>query len=348
MSPPPAYRAPWWLPGGHLQTIFPVAHKARLPAYRRERWDTPDGDFIELDWVDPAGPASAAPMRIAPPQPAVPQADPAPLSVPLFIPLFILFHGLEGSSRSHYARSLMQAAAARGWRGVVPHFRGCSGTPNRLPRAYHSGDSDEIDWILRRLQQVAGGAPVFAAGVSLGGNALLKWLGERGSAAQLVVHAAAAICAPLDLTLSGHALGEGFNRVYTRHFLATLRAKALAKCERHPGRFDAARIAGARSLAEFDDAYTAPAHGFAGVEDYWRRASARPWLGDIEAPTLVLNAANDPFVPARALPGVQSLPPAVHFDCPDEGGHVGFLGGAWPGSQDWLAERVLAHFDRVR
>ena len=348
MKRPPDYRAPWWLPGGHLQTIFPVARKAPLPAYRRERWDTPDGDFIELDWVDPAGPASAAPMRIAPPQPAVPQADPAPLSVPLFIPLFILFHGLEGSSRSHYARSLMQAAAARGWRGVVPHFRGCTGTPNRLPRAYHSGDSDEIDWILRRLQQVAGGAPVFAAGVSLGGNALLKWLGERGSAAQLVVHAAAAICAPLDLTLSGHALGEGFNRVYTRHFLATLRAKALAKCERHPGRFDAARIAGARSLAEFDDAYTAPAHGFAGVEDYWRRASARPWLGGIEVPTLVLNAANDPFVPARALPDVQSLPPAVHFDCPDEGGHVGFLGGAWPGNQDWLAERVLAHFDRVR
>ena len=134
MKRPPDYRAPWWLPGGHLQTIFPVARKAPLPAYRRERWDTPDGDFIELDWVDPAGPASAAPMRIAPPQPAVPQADPAPLSVPLVIPLFILFHGLEGSSRSHYARSLMQAAAARGWRGVVPHFRGCSGTPNRLPR----------------------------------------------------------------------------------------------------------------------------------------------------------------------------------------------------------------------
>ena len=146
----------------------------------------------------------------------------------------------------------------------------------------------------------------------------------------------------------GHALGEGFNRVYTRHFLATLRAKALAKCERHPGHFDAARIAGARSLAEFDDAYTAPAHGFAGVEDYWRRASARPWLGGIEVPTLVLNAANDPFVPARALPDVRTLPSAVHFDCPDEGGHVGFLAGAWPGNQDWLAKRVLAHFDRAR
>mgnify|MGYP006203755529 CR=1 FL=1 len=340
MNRPPAYRAPWWLPGGHLQTIFPVARKAPLPAYRRARWDTPDGDFIELDWVDPPAPALAAQASLMQPQTGAPQPAPAPL--------FVLFHGLEGSSRSHYARSLMQAASARGWRGVVPHFRGCSGTPNRLPRAYHSGDSDEIDWILRRLQQLAGGAPMFAAGVSLGGNALLKWLGERGAAAQAVVDAAAAICAPLDLTLSGHALGEGFNRVYTRHFLATLRTKALAKCERHRGRFDAARIACARSLAEFDDAYTAPAHGFAGVEDYWRRASARPWLGGIEVPTLLLNAANDPFVPAAALPDAQALPPAVRFECPHEGGHVGFPGGAWPGSQDWLAARVLAHFDRMR
>lgn len=340
MNRPPAYRAPWWLPGGHLQTIFPVARKAQLPAYRRERWDTPDGDFIDLDWVDPSTQSVAPQAALTQPQTEAPQPAPSPI--------FVLFHGLEGSSRSHYARSLILAAAARGWRGVVPHFRGCSGTPNRLPRAYHSGDSDEIDWILRRLRQVSAGAPVFAAGVSLGGNALLKWLGERGPTAREVVDAAAAICAPLDLTLSGHALGEGFNRIYTRHFLATLRAKALAKCRRHPGRFDAVRITGARTLAEFDDAYTAPAHGFAGVEDYWRRASARPWLGGIEVPTLVLNAANDPFVPAGALPDAQALPPAVHFECPSQGGHVGFLAGAWPGSQDWLAARVLAHFERSR
>ncbi len=338
MNRPPAYRAPWWLPGGHLQTILPLARMAPLPAYRRERWETPDGDFIDLDWVDPASPAGST---------SAPQAGAAPRTGPLLAPLFVLFHGLEGSSRSHYARSLMQAAAAHGWRGVVPHFRGCGGTPNRLPRAYHSGDSAEIDWILRRLQPLAGGAPLFAAGVSLGGNALLKWLGERGTAACGVVDAATAICAPLDLTLSGRALGEGFNRVYTRHFLATLRAKALAKCENHPGRFDAARIASARSLAQFDDAYTAPAHGFAGVGDYWRRASARPWLGGIAVPTLILNAANDPFVPARALPDPAALPPAVRFECPHDGGHVGFLAGAWPGSQEWLAARVLAHFGRA-
>lgn len=329
MSRPTAYRAPWWLPGGHLQTIFPLACKPPLPAYRRERWDTPDGDFIELDWLDTPL-AAAGPAR------------------PLLVPLVVLFHGLEGSSRSHYARALAGAAQARGWRAVVPHFRGCGGTPNRLARAYHSGDSDEIDWILRRLRLLAGPAPLYAAGVSLGGNALLKWLGERGSAAGELVDGAAAICAPLDLTISGHALGRGFNRVYTRHFLATLRAKALAKSDRHPGRFDAGRIARARSLAEFDDAYTAPAHGFAGVEDYWRRASARPWLGGIAMPTLVLNAANDPFVPAAAWPDPQALPSAVRFECPQQGGHVGFLAGRWPGSQDWLAARVLAHFAALR
>lgn len=348
MSGLPAYRAPWWLPGGHLQTIFPLARKPPLPAYRRERWNTPDGDFIELDWVDPPKPPGAARAPLTQGQGALAQPDSAPLPDRLRVPLLVLFHGLEGSSRSHYARSLMQAACARGWRGVVPHFRGCSGVPNRLPRAYHSGDSEEIDWILRRLQAIAGGAPVFAAGVSLGGNALLKWLGERGTAACEMVEAAAAICAPLDLTRSGYALGEGFNRLYTRHFLATLRTKALAKCERHPGRFDAARIARARSLAEFDDAYTAPAHGFAGVDDYWRRASARPWLGGIAVPTLVLNAANDPFVPATAWPDPQTLPSAVHFELPQQGGHVGFLAGRWPGSQDWLAARVLAHFAALR
>lgn len=291
-----------------------------LPAYRRERWETPDGDFIDLDWVDSARDV----------------AHPAPLVV--------LFHGLEGSSRSHYARTLMRAVRAFGWRGVVPQFRGCSGEPNRLPRAYHSGDSAEIDWILRRLRQRAGDAPLFAAGVSLGGNALLKWLGEQEHGSLELVVAAAAICAPLDLTISGTALGQGFNRMYSRHFLATLKRKALAKCAAHPGHFDAARIARAASLAAFDDAYTAPAHGFAGVDDYWRRASARPWLGGIRTPTLVLNAANDPFVPPAALPRGHDLSPHTRFELPAGGGHVGFLAGPWPGTQDWLGRHLLSHF----
>jgi predicted alpha/beta-fold hydrolase len=316
MTPTP-YRPPWWLPGAHLQTIWPLARKGPPPAWLRERWETPDGDFIDLDWLA-GGPAGA--------------------------PLVVLFHGLEGSSDSHYARALMRAVAARGWRGVVPHFRGCSGEPNRLPRSYHSGDSEEIDWILRRLRRLAGGATLYAVGVSLGGNALLKWLGEEGDGARGVLAAAAAVCPPLDLAICGHALAQGFNRVYTRHFLATLKPKALAKLARHPGLADRARIVAARTLFEFDDAYTGPVHGFAGAADYWRRASARPWLRGIRIPTLLLVAANDPFVPPAALPRTSELSPAIRFECPAAGGHVGFLDAPWPGGDHWLPARLLAHF----
>lgn len=287
-----------------------------MPAFRRERWDTPDGDFIDLDWVD-GGPAR---------------------------PLVVLFHGLEGSSRSHYARSLMRAVQAAGWRGVVVHFRGCSGEPNRLPRAYHSGDTDEADWILRRLR--CGHAPgrMFVAGVSLGGNVLLKWLGERNSAAEGVVDAAAAVSAPVDLAAAGHALGQGFNRLYTEHFLRTLRVTALTKHQRFPGLLDGKRIRAARSLFDFDEAVTAPLHGFAGAADYWARCSSKPWLGDIRVPTLVINALNDPFLPARALPAPAECARQVILDIPAEGGHVGFVAGAFPGHLHWLPERLMGFF----
>lgn len=308
-----------WLPDPHSQTLWPLLQRPPAPAFRRERRDTPDADFIELDWL-------ASTDR---------KAD---------TPLLALFHGLEGSSRSHYARTLMNATAARGWRGVVVHFRGCSGPPNRLARAYHAGDSAEIDWILRALHQQAGAAPLFAAGVSLGGNALLKWLGEQGSDARACVRAAAAICAPLDLAISGAALDQGFNRLYTWHFLRTLKPKALAKCAAWGGHFDAPRIAQTRTLREFDDAYTAPAHGFAGVDDYWRRASARPLLAGIEVPSLLLNADNDPFVPLAALPAASELSAAIVAERSTGGGHVGFTSEG-PESGRWLGERVLNHFE---
>lgn len=315
------FASPWWLPGGHAQTIVPLTRKGPLPRYRRERIDTPDGDFIDLDWL----------------------ADPAPDA-----PLVVLFHGLEGSSGSHYARSLMCALQSLGWRGVVPHFRGCSGEPNRLARAYHSGDTDEIDWILRFVRREAGAAPLFAAGVSLGGNALLKWLGEREQACGELLAGAAAVCPPLDLSISGAALGRGFNRIYSMHFLQTLKRKALEKSERHPGLFDPQAIRSARSLHDFDDVYTGPMHGFSGVEDYWRRASSRPWLRAIRTPTLVVCAANDPFVPAAALPAQHELSAHVTFECTSAGGHVGFMTGPWPGSIAWLPDRLIAHFARLR
>ncbi|MFN7086080.1 MAG: hydrolase [Burkholderiales bacterium] len=314
------YIAPWWLPGGHLQTIYAAfaAPRPRL-AYRRERWDAPDGDFVDLDWLE-----------------AKPAAGEAPLTV--------LFHGLEGGSRSHYALALMHAVRARGWRGVVAHFRGCSGEPNRLPRAYHSGDSAEIDWILRRLRQRHPTTPLYAVGVSLGGNALLKWLGETGAGACRLVERAAAVSAPLDLMAAGEALGKGFNLLYAHHFLATLKRKALAKLTRHPGLYDAARVRAARTLRAFDDLVTAPLHGFRNTDDYWTRASSKPLLRHIAVPTLLINARNDPFLPCSALPAPQEVAPPVVLEQPASGGHVGFVSGAFPGSLDWLPRRILQFF----
>jgi predicted alpha/beta-fold hydrolase len=313
---PSQYFAPAWLPGGHAQTIWPLVIKGPLPRYRRERWDTPDGDFIDLDWVS-----------------GRPDA-----------PCVALFHGLEGSSRSHYARRLMHAVERRGWHGVVVHFRGCSGEPNRLPRAYHSGDSQEIDWVLRRLHE-RGYPALFAAGVSLGGNALLKWLAEQGDLASGIVNAAAAVSAPLDLAAANVALSSGFNLVYAWHFLRTLIPAARAKDRRFPGRIDLDRALQARTLAEFDDAVTAPLHGFLGVEDYYARSSAGPLLARIETPALLLHAANDPFLPATALPHPEQLPASVTLEVHAGGGHVGFVHGRLPGRIDWLPQRLLAHFD---
>ena len=311
------YRAPTWLPGAHAQTIYPLLIKSPPPAYRRERWDTPDGDFIDLDWID--GPPGA--------------------------PLVVLFHGLEGSSHSHYAREMMQAVAAHGLCGVVPHFRGCSGEVNRMPRAYHSGDYLEIDWVLRRLQALHPQCPRFAAGVSLGGNALLKWLGKSGADALSVVDAAAAVCAPLDLTAAGESLGRGFNRlVYAQNFLQTLKRNALAKLDRHPGLLDRERVLAARTLYDFDDAVTAPLHGFRNASEYWVRASSKPWLRRIRVPTLVVNARNDPFLPAAALPTETQVSKYVTLEYPAQGGHVGFVSGPPPGRLHWLPERVLSFF----
>lgn len=316
-----AYRAPWWLPGGHAQTIVP-ARLLPLPrvAYRRERWETPDGDFIDVDFVLPEPPREEA-------------------------PLLVLFHGLEGGSHSHYSRLLMRACRERGWRGLVVHFRGCSGETNRLARAYHSGDSDEIDWVLQRAAGRWPAALRHAVGISMGGNALAKWAGERGPVAASALHAAVAVCAPLDLAAGGEALGHGFNLVYTRSFLRTLRPKAIAKARCFPGLIDARRIAASRTLFDFDDAYTAPVHGFEGVRDYWKRASAKPWLGGVRLPLLVLNARNDPFVPLLSLPGAREVSATVTLEQPGGGGHVGFFGGARGG---WfLPQRIFDFFRGV-
>jgi uncharacterized protein len=313
------YRAPWWLPGGHVQTIY-ARWLARhfTVSYRRERWETPDNDFIDLDWLDDS-PDSAK--------------------------LIVLFHGLEGYSQSHYALSLMAVAAQQGWRGVVPHFRGCSGEANRLIRSYHSGDSREIDWVLRRIKSENPRSKVYVVGVSLGGNMLLKWLGEEGESAGGIIEGAAAVSTPVDLAAAAGQLDFGLRRIlYTSHFLRSLKPKALAKITAHKLKIDTRAILAGLTFRQFDDLFTAPLHGFKDADDYWLRCSSKPWLTQIKVPTLLINARNDPFLPSEALPGPAEVSDAVTLEFPATGGHVGFVSGKCPGHIEWMPRRILKFF----
>jgi hypothetical protein len=310
------YRAPWWLRGGHAQTIFTALTPGAAPAYQRERWQTPDADFID---VDRAG---------------APNATQA----------LVIFHGLEGHSHSHYARNFSRAAVTRGWQCLIPHFRGCSGEPNRLPRAYHSGDGLEIDWILRRIRAQLPGVRLHVAAVSLGASATLGWLADRGRDCARLVHRVAAISAPLHLAASGRALEQGLNRIYTRMFLNTMKVRAAKKLAQFPGLFDANAMRAVRTLHAFDDIFTAPLHGFLSADDYWARASSGPRLAHIRVPTLVLNARNDPFLPAAVLDTLSRPSDDVQLEFPAEGGHVGFGDGLFPGQQAWLTDRLFSFY----
>ena len=321
-----SFRSPWWLPGGHLQTIWAarlaLAHQGPAPVFRRERWDTPDGDFIDVDFAFESAPDAEA--RPAPPPK----------------PMLVLFHGLEGSSTGHYSLAMADEARRRGWAYAVPHFRGCSGELNRAPRAYHSGDFEEIAWILARLRARTHAPPV-VVGISLGGNALMRWAAEAGASAAQCARAVVSVCSPLDLAAAGEAIDQGFNRqVYARMFLATMKPKALAKLAQHPGLFDGQRLRAVRTLREFDDVFTGPLHGFAGTDDYWARAAAKPHLPRIRIPALAVNARNDPFIPAHSLPR-QGHAGQVELWQPAHGGHVGFACGAPPGHLQAMPRAVL-------
>ena len=389
------YVAPWWLPGGNLQTIWAALRSRRFlgppPQFRRQRWTTPDHDFVDVDWLDEAptlptacgsrglagrgsrdasplspvqscsssfgaaGSSPAGALRLRPGQagsaaPACEERGPtlsssggdAAAGALATRPLLVVFHGLEGSSESHYAEAFAAVARSRGWACAVPHFRGCSGELNLAPRAYHSGDFAEIDWILRRFAQEHAG-PVLAVGISLGGNALMRWAAEMGASAREVVAGVASVCSPLDLAASGWAIGRGFNRqVYTRMFLRTMVPKALRKLDQHPGLFDRERLLAARDLYEFDNVFTAPLHGFKDADDYWERASAKPHLHRVAVPALALNALNDPFVPAFSLPAPAGVSAHVTLWQPAGGGHVGFPSAPFPGHVRAMPEAVTA------
>ena len=302
-------KPPLWMRGGHLETIGSAllsrprdltAQQGGLPlqaSWRRHRIELEDGDFFDMDVMgDPDSHTHVT-----------------------------LFHGLEGSSHSHYATAFAVAAMARGWSIAVPHFRGCSGENNRLARAYHSGDVHDVQSMLRASQVHAQASRHLAIGVSLGGNALTLWACLQEESARQHIRAMAALGAPIDLASAGRAIQRGANQwIYTPMFLRTMRRKAREKAQLHPGTFDLHSVLRARTIEAFDDAFTAPLHGFQGVADYYERASAKPHLGKVAIPCLLVNAKNDPFVPWRAMTEGAQASEFVAFANPSHGGHVGY------------------------
>lgn len=310
---PTRYRPPFWLWGGHAQTLFPRTFRQVIaPDVVRERINTADNDFLDLDW---AGRNAA---RLA-----------------------IVSHGLEGCSRSVYVLGMMRALSAAGWDCLAWSFRGCSGELNRQCWLYHSGVSDDLDVVVRHALHAHPAEAVALIGFSLGGNVTLKYLGEAPDRVPDRVRAAVAISVPCHLNSGARKLAEPGNRIYMRYFLKSLARKARRKAAQFPGRLNLAGLDAMTTFAEFDDQITAPLHGFASAEDYWTRASSRQYLPAIRTPTLLLNARNDPFLTPECFPEAEAAANAfLHLEAPAEGGHVGFP-DRWFGGSSWCERRAV-------
>jgi len=310
-----SYEPAWWLGNAHLMTIYGRVARwpPRLP-FHRERWELPDGDFVDVDRLDAGRDA----------------------------PLLVILHGLEGSSSASYVRGLAAAAFATGLSSLALSFRGCSGELNRLARFYHSGDTADLAHVVTRLEAERPGRPLLLAGFSLGGNVVAKFLGERGAGAPASVRAAAVISAPFDLAGCARALdGPGaWQRLYRGLFLRSLRRKAIEKAARYPREIDAAAAARATTFAEFDGWITAPLHGFASAEDYWARCSSGPLLPNVARPLLAVAAADDPFVPVATVPRAVANP-AVTLEITEAGGHLAFVSGRPWAPHRWAEQRAL-------
>ncbi len=307
------FRPAGWLKNGHAQTIYPSLPWAGAPRprLRRENIELPDGDLTVVDWLTD-------------------NADTDPGS-----PTLIVLHGLEGSAESSYARMLLQAAADRGWRAAVLHFRDCGDYRNRLPRRYHAGETSDIRFFLERLRTEGHQGPMMAAGYSLGGNVLLKYLGENGISTPL--HAAAAVSVPLNLQRSADALSQGFSKIYQRHLLKRMKKAVSRKFDQYTAAFDWQRAMDAKTFAEFDDAVTAPLHGFSGKDEYYDRCSSAGYLVEIQRPTLIINSLDDPFMTPDIIPDENQLSDCVTLEVSEHGGHVGFIAGGTP----WRPEYYL-------
>ena len=313
------FRPARWLPGPHMQTLYPsLLRKRRAPALTRERLELADGDFVDIDWT-----ASDGDMTV------------------------LILHGLEGSLESHYSGGLLCALEHSGYKAGLMYFRGCSGEPNRLPRSYHSGDTGDLDTVIRHIRKLRPGKPLAAIGVSLGGNVLLKWLGEQAVNADITT--AIAISVPLDLHEAAVKLGNGASRIYQHHLLKRLRDSVTIKATRHEPPFPLDRLDELDSFHKFDNEVTAPLHGFRDVHDYTAESSSKQVLKRNEIPTLLLQAVDDPFLPPEALPKSDELGPAVTLELARHGGHVGFVTGGNPFKpRYWLEERALHHLQRHR
>lgn len=317
------YRPAWWVPGPHFQTLWGrlARPRERIPL-RAERLRMADGEEVELQRMQPPRPGARAPH-------------------------LLFLHGLEGTVRSHYVPGLFEQARRRGWSADLLLFRGCGGAPNLSPRFYHSGETSDLDQVLRHLLEESPERKIVLAGVSLGGNVLLKYLGERGAALPSRIVAAATLSVPYDLARGARFISQGFSRVYERHFIRTLRAKGFAKLARIPGLFDRAALERARTIWDFDEAVTAPVHGFSDAADYYERSSSVHFLRAIRVPTLLLSAYDDPFLPAAVLDDVRAEAagnPSIHTEFVSRGGHVGFVSGRVPWRPVYYGEWRIVDF----
>lgn len=306
------FKPAWWLPTSHLQTIWPTLFRRPIShlLISRERFELPDGDFIDLDWVGKG-----------------------------HGPIVIILHGLEGSIESPYAKGMLDAIQRQSWRGVFMHFRCCSGERNRLPRTYHSGETGDIATIVKTLREREPGIPFAAIGFSLGGNVLLKWLGETGEHNPL--QAAVAVSVPFELSKSIQRINKGFSRVYQRHLLKHLYRKIQWKFREQSAPIAIPPFSEMHTLRDFDEKVTAPLHGFNSAEEYYAKSSSRQYLRAIRIPTLLLQAKDDPFMTHDLLPEYQELSPEVRLELTDKGGHVGFVAGSYPwGAHYWLEQRA--------
>ncbi|HEY3287581.1 MAG TPA: alpha/beta fold hydrolase [Gemmatimonadaceae bacterium] len=313
-----SFRPAWWLPGPHLPTVWGKKVRKQIHAHERlERWTTPDNDHLSI-----ARAGSVSPGR----------------------PHLLVLHGLEGTINSNYAQGLLAKAHSIGWSADLMLFRSCDGEVNAARRMYHSGETSDLDFVVQTLVTRHPDISLRLVGVSLGGNVLLKWLGEQGDLVVSNVARAAAVSAPCDLAAGSRHLEQGLGQKYVDHFMATLKAKTLAKRSRYPDLCDWEQLSAAKTFWEFDNYVTGPVHGFADALDYYSRSSSIHVLRSIRRPTLLLNAEDDPFLPPAVLNRVRKLLPEndfLHAEFTKSGGHVGWIEGPPWSPRYFMEERVI-------